>query len=292
MNHDWTHSDIGQRVLSYALDPRPVWFWNEDGSVLIWRNLAAKLFRSKFKKKGLKFLPDPEPLKGQVSRLIKLGSYGRASVSRMRFRMGKKPVSATCSCIPFKFGKKQKGLLVISSDAIDLAQFDGNAFTLVADEQLFEPAQDYAILDINNNVVAAAVASGEQDDLDALLKHSTDKIAEAAYLDAPLKAGATLLMLDLDKLAAAEPIETEVESAPDEEDSSDDIVVEQPEAMLEDAPVESEPSAEIEEEAEAEAEAEAEDAEAEAEAEDATDLSHSVKSKIQTGCQPKISLIL
>ena len=69
MNHDWTHSDIGQRVLSYALDPRPVWFWNEDGSVLIWRNLAAKLFRSKFKKKGLKFLPDPEPLKGQVSRL-------------------------------------------------------------------------------------------------------------------------------------------------------------------------------------------------------------------------------
>jgi signal transduction histidine kinase/PAS domain-containing protein len=235
MNEDWIYSEVGQRVLGYALDPRPVWFWNEDGSVLIWRNLAAKLFRSKFKKKGLKFLPDPIPLKGQVSRLIKLGSNGRASVSRMRFRMGKKPVSSTCSCIPLHYGEKQKGLLVISTDAIDLAQFDGDAFALVADEQLFEPAQNYAIVSIDDEIVAAAVASGEQDQLDKLLSHSVDELWSAAQLDVRLKAGATLLMLDLEKLNAADndvaptpvaetPAESEADILPSpevDEDSAD-----------------------------------------------------------------------
>lgn len=203
MHQDWIFTNVGQRVLSYALDPRPVWFWNEDGSELIWRNLAAKLFRSKFKKKGLKFLPDPKPLKGQVNRLIKLGHDGRASVSRMRFQMGKKPVSATCSCIPLKTDQGDNGLLVISTDAIDFSQFDGDAFALVADEQMFSPAQTYVIINAENEIVAGATADESAVDLQRLLDSSFVQLNEASQLDVSLKAGASMLMLDFAALSEA-----------------------------------------------------------------------------------------
>lgn len=244
MGEGWIYSEVGQRVLGYALDPRPVWFWNEDGSVLIWRNMAAKLFRSKFKKKGLKFLPDPVPLKGQVSRLIKLGAHGRASVSRMRFQMGKKPVSSTCSCIPLINDERQKGLLVISTDAIDLAQFDGDAFTLVADEQLFEPAQDYAIISIDDEIVAAAVASGDKEELEQLLSQPAEQLWAASSLDVRLKAGATLLMLDLAKLQPSHSdkqdlVPITLDDASDaEEQHSAQIVAEQQPAIIEDVEAE------------------------------------------------------
>jgi len=204
MQQDWIYTDVGRRVLSYALDPRPVWFWNGDGSELIWRNLAAKLFRSKFKKKGLKFLPDPVPLKGQVTRLIKLGNDGRASVSRMRFQMGKKPVSATCSCVPLKTEDGSSGLLVISTDSVDFGLFDGDAFALVADEQLFSPAQDYVIINAQNEIVAGAIASNDNEQQQKVLASDYGALCQAAKLDVALKAGASLLMLDLDALFALE----------------------------------------------------------------------------------------
>uniref|UniRef100_UPI00260D9B28 sensor histidine kinase n=1 Tax=uncultured Maritalea sp. TaxID=757249 RepID=UPI00260D9B28 len=210
MQQDWIYTEVGKRVLGYALDPRPVWFWNGDGSELIWRNLAAKLFRSKFKKKGLKFLPDPVPLKGQVTRLIRLGNDGRASVSRMRFQMGKKPVSATCSCVPLKTEDGSKGLLVISTDSVDFGLFDGDAFALVADEQLFSPAQDYVIINAEREIVAGATSSGDADELQNVLALPFEALSAASRLDVSLKAGASLLMLDLGQLSPTdEPVPTQ-----------------------------------------------------------------------------------
>ncbi|MGJ8529552.1 sensor histidine kinase [Maritalea sp.] len=203
MHQDWIYTSVGQRVLSYALDPRPVWFWNEDGSELVWRNLAAKLFRSKFKKKkGLTFLPDPVPLKGQVSRLVKLGHEGRASISRMRFQMGKKPVSTTCSCVPLSLRKGKLGLLVISTDSIDFSQFDGDAFALVADEQLFNPALTYAIVDESHEIVAGATADEDGDKFKSLLASSFETLSNACLLKVDLRADAALLVLDINALNA------------------------------------------------------------------------------------------
>jgi len=199
MDQSWINSSIGQRVLSYALDPRPVWFWNEDGSVLIWRNMSAKLFRSKFKKKGLKFLPDPMPLKGQVTRLIKLGNEGIASISRMRFQMGKKPVSATCSCVPFEHDG-DRGLLVISTDSIDFSQFDGDAFSLVADEQLFDPAQNFAIINADSEVVSGALIDERESALEFLMEMPFQQLSAASTLEVGLRANASLLILDAELL--------------------------------------------------------------------------------------------
>jgi len=221
MQQDWIFTDVGQRVLGYALDPRPVWFWNEDGSKLIWRNLAAKLFRSKFKKKGLKFLPDPVPLKGQVTRLIRLGSVGTASVSRMRFQMGKKPVSATCSCIPLVNPDTSNSLLVISTDSVDFGLFDGDAFALVADEQLFSPAQDYVIINAQNEIVAGAAASSDDDILQTVLASEFEVLSQASRLEVELKAGASLLMLDLDALADAATAQAQATSPTNAEQTSD-----------------------------------------------------------------------
>lgn len=235
MHQDWIYTNVGQRVLSYALDPRPVWFWNEDGSELIWRNLAAKLFRSKFKKKGLKFLPDPVPLKGQVTRLIRLGHDGRASISRMRFQMGKKPVSATCSCVPLNNQDGTIGLFVISTDAIDFGLFDGDAFALVANEQLFTPAQYYVILNAENEIVAGGTASGDQDALQALVTTSFADLTKASSLEVSLKAGATLLMLDLHALAPAPQVLEETELDTGNVPNSDNTTSQEEDAVEDDA---------------------------------------------------------
>jgi signal transduction histidine kinase len=155
MRSHWVHSEIGKRVLSYTLDPRPVWFWDEDGTRLLWRNLAARLFRTKAKKKRVKLLPDPVPLRGQINRLIRLGAHGRASLSRMRFQIGKKPVSTTCSCIPL-INEDLTGLLVISTDTIDPKLFSGDAYDLAASAQMFTPELDYVVVDDSHEVVAGA----------------------------------------------------------------------------------------------------------------------------------------
>lgn len=162
MRTHWVHSEIGKRVLSYTLDPRPVWFWDEDGSRLLWRNLAARLFRTKAKKKSVKLLPDPVPLRGQINRLIRLGAHGRASLSRMRFQIGKKPVSTTCSCIPL-LNDDLTGLLVISSDTIDPKFFSGDAYDLAASAQMFRPELDYVVIDDSHEVVAGACAQQDED---------------------------------------------------------------------------------------------------------------------------------
>ena len=81
-------------------DQRPAWLWSADGSTLIWRNTAARLFNARAKKDRVKLSPEAVPIRGQVARLIRLGSLGRSSLSRVQFLAGEKPVATTCSCTP------------------------------------------------------------------------------------------------------------------------------------------------------------------------------------------------
>ncbi|HHY50849.1 MAG TPA: hypothetical protein GYA10_14030 [Alphaproteobacteria bacterium] len=119
MDSEWVTSAAARRILVHWADPRPAWLWSADGSRLIWRNAAARLFGAKLKKTGLKPAPEPVPIKGQVARLIRLGSPGRTSLSRIQFLAGGRPASTTASVTPLALADGRPGLLIVGVDPID-----------------------------------------------------------------------------------------------------------------------------------------------------------------------------
>ena len=105
-------------MLQHVHDARPAWLWSQDGQILLWQNEAAGLFLAKLKKSGLKRAALAVPLKGQVSRNIRLGSSGRTSLARIQFLAGDKPASATCATTPLPWQDNQMALLVVGVDPI------------------------------------------------------------------------------------------------------------------------------------------------------------------------------
>ena len=118
MNADWTTSPQAPRVLQHDADRRPAWLWSHDGLNLIWQNRAAGLFLAKLKKHGLKLAPPAVPIKGQVTRNIRLGSPGRTSLARIQFLAGEKPTSSTCATTPLTWQDGSTALLIVGVDPI------------------------------------------------------------------------------------------------------------------------------------------------------------------------------
>lgn len=100
-------------------DSRPAWLWSADGAALVWRNAAARAFHGRIRKGSVRLAPDIVPLKGQIGRLIRLGSPGRSSLSRVQFLAGGHPVSATCAVTPLQLPDATLGLLVVGVDPIE-----------------------------------------------------------------------------------------------------------------------------------------------------------------------------
>lgn len=118
MNADWTTSPNARRVLQHAQDARPAWLWSREGDRLIWSNAAADLFLAKIKKSGLKLAAPAVPIKGQVARIVRLGSEGRTSLARIQFSAGDKPGSATCATTPLSWENGEACLLIVAVDPI------------------------------------------------------------------------------------------------------------------------------------------------------------------------------
>lgn len=119
MQAEWIKSPTARLVLVHWADARPAWLWSQDGETLLWRNDAARYFHGKIKKHGLKLAPEAVPIKGQIARLIRLGSMGRASLSRIQFLAGERPISTTCTCTPLELADGGAGLLIVGVDPIE-----------------------------------------------------------------------------------------------------------------------------------------------------------------------------
>ncbi|MFC3705526.1 sensor histidine kinase [Devosia honganensis] len=123
MDERWNTLPNARRVLRHEDDPRPAWLWSQDGQRLIWSNEAAGLFLARIKKHGLKRAAPAVPIKGQVARIVRLGSAGRTSLARIRFLAGEKPVSATCATTPLAWENGEPALLIVGVDPVDEAIF-------------------------------------------------------------------------------------------------------------------------------------------------------------------------
>ncbi len=123
MSKEWSASTGAKMIKNHQGKKRPAWLWDANGLELIWRNDAARLFSAQYKKHKapkhrLRLAKDAVPIKGQVRRLLRLGSMGLTGLARVRFLVGSKPVSTTCSCTPIELADGKSGLLIVGVDKI------------------------------------------------------------------------------------------------------------------------------------------------------------------------------
>jgi signal transduction histidine kinase len=209
-------SPTARRILSHFADSRPAWLWAQDGDALLWRNESARYFNAKLKKSGPRLSADPVPIRGQVARLIRLGSPGRTSLARVQFLAGEKPVAATCSCTPLEMPNGNLALLLLGVDPIDA--------------EIREALGDLG----NDSISAALLPEGAAF---RLLPPGTEAAADPEWLALPASPAGHTLLIRLESGESASNIDTvrADEGADDTRDLAD-----LPEPML---PMGLEPSA-------------------------------------------------
>jgi len=155
---EWIKSPTARRILAHWADARPAWLWSQDGETLLWRNEAARFFHGKVKKHGVKLAPEAVPIKGQIARLIRLGSAGRSSLSRIQFLAGDRPISTTCSCTPLVLADGSTALLIVGVDAIEPelleAQDFGHVDPLAA--SLFPRGAEFLLVSDDSQIVGGS----------------------------------------------------------------------------------------------------------------------------------------
>ncbi|HEY9012610.1 MAG TPA: hypothetical protein VIN06_16510, partial [Devosia sp.] len=151
MSSEWIKSSTGRRVLQHWADARPAWLWSADGERLIWRNISARFFHGRVKKHGVKLAPEAAPIKGQIPRLIRMGSVGRSSLSRIQFLAGDRPISTTCTVTPVELEDGNLGLLIVGVDAIEPELLESPNLT-GATSGLLPDGSDYLLIDEDGQV--------------------------------------------------------------------------------------------------------------------------------------------
>lgn len=155
---EWIKSPTGRRILAHWADARPAWLWSQDGETLIWRNEAARFFRGKVKKHGVKFAPEAVPIKGQIARLMRLGSVNRSSLSRIQFLAGDRPISTTCSCTPLQLADGGTAILIVGVDVIEPELVDAQDFGHVDPlaVSLFPEGADYLLVSDDGQIAGGS----------------------------------------------------------------------------------------------------------------------------------------
>lgn len=157
MNSEWIKSTAASRVIGLFSDPRPVWLWSGDGSNLLWCNPAARIFRGRIKRDQLKLAPLARPIKGQVARLVRLGSVERASLSRVQFETGARPSSATCRCTPLQLGTKGVALLIVAVDPVEKKTLSAHGRDDEIVARTFGADIKFALVDKRDQIIAGSV---------------------------------------------------------------------------------------------------------------------------------------
>lgn len=155
MTSEWIKSPTARRVLLHWADARPAWLWSADGETLLWRNTSARFFHGRVKKNGVKLAPEAAPIKGQIARLIRLGSIGRPSLSRIQFLAGDRPISTTCTVTPLEVPGGGLGLLIVGVDPIE-PELLGTPTLNAASESLLPEGSDYILIDDDGQIAAGS----------------------------------------------------------------------------------------------------------------------------------------
>ena len=163
LDDDWIKSPAARRIFIHWTDTRPAWVWSQDGTRLHWRNRAAAFFGAKLKKSGLRLAAEPVPIKGQIARLIRLGSPGRSSLARLQFLAGDRPASTTATVTPLESADGKPIVLAVGVDPIDpeiLAQ--PISIDAPIEHSLLPADAAYLILNAEGDVIGGSPGANER----------------------------------------------------------------------------------------------------------------------------------
>lgn len=154
MNASWLQSQTVRRVAGLMTDPRPAWLWAAgERETLIWRNRASEAFIGKLRRKRW---DEFVPVSRQVARNIRLGTLDLASLSRMQFSLGSKPISATCTCTPVLLETGETGLLVVLADPVGAGALAAAEIPALQFLPLLGANQSYVLRDAEGQVIAGS----------------------------------------------------------------------------------------------------------------------------------------
>ncbi|MBN9305282.1 MAG: hypothetical protein BGO82_02225 [Devosia sp. 67-54] len=197
-------SPTARRIVQYWADLRPAWLWSQDGATLLWRNAAARYFTARLKKTGLKLNPEAVPIRGQVPRLVRLGTVGRSSLSRVQFLAGDKPMATTCSCTPLAMPDGSTALLLVAIDPLpaEMLAAAGPLADDAAVTDLLPAGADYLLTDGPRAVRGSATALAER--APGLAEHGLPEAGDD-LIRLQAGPGEAMLLVYLSRAAAAPP---------------------------------------------------------------------------------------
>jgi len=166
VDQHWIKSPTARRVLMHWADARPAWLWSQDGAELVWRNEAAAAFAARSRHGRVASPVEAVPIRGQITRLMRLGTTGRTSLSRVQFLAGDRPLATTCHCTPLALPDGQPGLLIVGVDAVAPEQLAARAEQGARDDRLplalFPKGSDYLLVNEDGQIATGSPAAAER----------------------------------------------------------------------------------------------------------------------------------
>jgi signal transduction histidine kinase/PAS domain-containing protein len=160
VDQDWIKSPTARRVLTHWADARPAWLWSQDGVELIWRNEAAAAFAARMRRGRIGMPVEAVPIRGQITRLMRLGTPGRTSLSRVQFLAGDRPLATTCHCTPLSLPDGQPGLLIVGVDPVAPEQVAARKEQGVAHDPLplalFPAGSEYLLINEDGQIASGS----------------------------------------------------------------------------------------------------------------------------------------
>lgn len=163
MDQDWIKSPTARRVLTHWADARPAWLWSQDGAELIWRNEAAAAFAARVRRGRIGTPVEAVPIRGQIARLMRLGTPGRTSLSRVQFLAGDRPLATTCHCTPLPLPDGQPGLLIVGVDPVAPEQITARKEQGVAHDplplSLFPKGSEHLLINEDGQIASGSAGA-------------------------------------------------------------------------------------------------------------------------------------
>lgn len=163
MDQHWIKSPTARRVLMHWADARPAWLWSQDGAELVWRNEAAAAFAARGRRGRAVAAFEAVPIRGQITRLMRLGTQGRTSLSRVQFLAGDRPLATTCHCTPLILPDGQPGLLIVGVDPVAPEQVTARQEQGAPDDRLplalFPTGAEYLLVNEDGQIATGSPAA-------------------------------------------------------------------------------------------------------------------------------------
>ena len=151
MSAFWHDPQSERLVAAHINGARPAWVWDSESERRIWRNRAAIAYEAARRRQpGDTLAPVPR----QIPRTVRMGMPYVPSLSHLQFAIGRKPVSATCTCTPVFLQGNEVALLVVMQTPLNEDELAEAAVMQDCIAPFLDTDGDYVLVGADGSVLA------------------------------------------------------------------------------------------------------------------------------------------